>query len=147
MAENQTPEPEDISGGAQMINQGSTDIDNFLPFGGKNPMGNVTPVYKSSPLRQAYPEVKSLDNTTYPIKDNVTGLAPYTNKPNQTGLMSAKDKASADFASVNKSLQSLEDNNSYAKIQAFEDFMYRTHFMDKMHSALLISKVHRAQIA
>ena len=120
MAENQTPEPEDISGGAQMINQGSTDIDNFLPFGGKNPMGNVTPVYKSSPLRQAYPEVKSLDNTTYPIKDNVTGLAPYTNKPNQTGLMSAKDKASADFASVNKSLQSLEDNNSYAKIQAYD---------------------------
>jgi hypothetical protein len=120
MAENQTPEPEDISGGAQMINQGSTDIDNFLPFGGKNPMGNVTPVYKSSPLRQAYPEVKSLDNSTYPIKDNITGLAPYTNKPNQTGLMSAKEKANADFASINKSLQSFEDNNAYAKIQAYD---------------------------
>ena len=120
MAENQTPEPEDISGGAQMINQGSTDIDNFLPFGGKNPMGNVTPVYKSSPLRQAYPEVKSLDDPTYPIKDNVTGLAPYTNKPNQTGLMSAKDKASADFASISRSMQSMEDKNSYAKIQAYD---------------------------
>jgi hypothetical protein len=120
MAENQTPEPEDISGGAQMINQGSTDINNFLPFGGKDPMANVTPVYKPSPLRQIYPEVKSIDNPAYPIKDNVSGLAPYTNKPNQTGLMSAKEKARADFESINQSLQSLEDKNSYAKIQAYD---------------------------
>jgi hypothetical protein len=120
MAENQTPEPEDISGGAQMINQGSTDIDNFLPFGGDNPMGGVTPTYNPSPLRQAFPRIGSLDNSTYPVKDNVTGLAPFTTKPNQAAPISLNDKLDARFAHMSTQLRGLQDNNAYAKIQAYD---------------------------
>ena len=120
MAENQTPEPEDISGGAQMINQGSTDIDNFLPFGGDNPMGGITPTYTPSPLRQSFPRISSLDNSTYPVKDSVTGLAPFTNKPDKTAPISLKDQLDARFAHMNNQLRGLQDNNAYAKIQAYD---------------------------
>lgn len=115
MAEETTPD--NLPGGNAFSQEGSTNLNDFLPFGGKEP--DLEDRSKPSMLRNMYPQMDSIDVPDYNIKDNVSGLSPYTNQKSFKGL-SVKDQVRALGNLTISKLNTLQDPNTYGKIKAYD---------------------------
>jgi hypothetical protein len=115
MAEETTPD--NLPGGNAFSQEGSTNLNDFLPFGGKEP--DLEDRSQPSMLRNMYPQMDSIDVPDYNIKDNVSGLSPYTNQKSFKGL-SVKDQVRALGNLTISKLNTLQDPNTYGKIKAYD---------------------------
>jgi len=102
--ESQTPQ----NLNSDLLNQGTTDMNDFRPFGGqKLDMSNDMFHYK--------PIVPSLTVNQLPIKENIVGYPPNTNKPNS-------NKGSIqDFLNyMTNGIEKLQSNKSYIRPHAYD---------------------------
>jgi len=109
--------PEDLSGNLGPFDSGSTDIKSFLPFEGAKL--DYPEVNTPSPVDRAAPG-NNLNSNMYSVKDYITGLPPYVSKTNNTGKMTAQQKANAIGSYVYNNLNAYQDNNAYAKMQSYD---------------------------
>lgn len=99
------------------LRKGTTDINAFLPFGGKDmPIPDVDSEGSSKFL----PNMTSVRSNQFPIQDNVSGFSPFkpgnVNKTNTQSFSTPQDVIKA----IKLNLNTLQDSNVYAKVGTYD---------------------------
>jgi hypothetical protein len=99
------------------LREGTTDINAFLPFGGKDmPFPDVD----SEGSTKFLPNMTSVRSNQFPIQDNISGFPPF--KPGSVNKTANKNYSNVHDAmkAIDLKLNTLQDNNVYAKVGSYD---------------------------